>query len=750
VLTTHTVHIAILPESSQLTAPDTGPMKLKYYTLGPITHVTSQSGIVSALWHPLGVNGSCLVTVTEDAVVRVWELSIADRWSFDRPTLAIDLKKLADGTSVDQDFGVSVQTNNAFSPDSFEMEVASACFAGRGSGGWSPMTLWVAMREGDVYALCPLLPEKWSPPPTLIPSLSVSIVAKVAAMEDDPTIPQKNKLLAQQQLAWMSDIDIQEPVHLETPGGGPLAEVYVRPSKPGRVPRLQGPFEFELSPEESEDELDSLLSDIYVIGQKIDADELMFGEEDDLEMDDIDQEGLSVGIICVLTSSGRLSICLDLDGVEAQWLPPKTKSKVLRTIEEVDFPSLLTFEVLDTIRDGEYRLKDGTKWKNNWPLISQDVNSRYSFYITDTSSVTFISLSPWVFRLQNELNEASAGTDFRIDLLVKGQNSIRERLYTEKPVDLTSPLAASTLIRDPDLGYFLLTATPWGPISLTFEEPEVHFDLRRSISRSPTFDPEPDAPLVLCETRPVYQPAHTLEQNSGLPAFLERMQQSKFKRIMKEEVRLSPATLTIMTEAHKVLSEETHGLATAAAELFRRCEQLQTDLKDQIKKANDVALRVESITGTDSDDGPVYTNNERVEQRIGKAQAKQKELTDRINAMKKKVARGTSQELSDKEKAWAEEVKILESKILPGGADQTEKKVKEPWARYEQAERLRDELLEQVKGISVDEETVASPNIKVPSEIRKTKMNQIMNLLDRESALVEAAKSRLERLSLSS
>jgi nucleoporin NUP82 len=205
-----------------------------------------------------------------------------------------------------------------------------------------------------------------------------------------------------------------------------------------------------------------------------------------------------------------------------------------------------------------------------------------------------------------------------------------------------------------------------------------------------------------------------------------------------------------MTEAHKVLSEETHGLATAAAELFRRCEQLQTDLKDQIKKANDVALRVEAITGTDSDDGPVYTNNERVEQRIEKVQAKQKEITDRINAMKKKVARGTSQELSDKEKAWAEEVKTLESKILPGGADQTEKKVKEPWARYEQAERLRDELLEQVKDISVDEETVASPNIKVPSEIRKAKMNQIMNLLDRESALVEAAKSRLERLSLSS
>ena len=65
------------------------------------------------------------------------------------------------------------------------MEVAAACFGDRLSGGWSPMTLWIAMRGGDVYSLCPLLPEKWAPPPTLVPSLSVTIVAKVAALEGD-------------------------------------------------------------------------------------------------------------------------------------------------------------------------------------------------------------------------------------------------------------------------------------------------------------------------------------------------------------------------------------------------------------------------------------------------------------------------------------------------------------------------------------------------------------------------------------
>ncbi|KAI6716088.1 hypothetical protein JHW43_001346 [Diplocarpon mali] len=745
ILTTHTVHVAILPESSLLTATDSGPMKLKSFTLGPTTHVTSQAGIASALWHPLGVDGFCLVTVTHDAVVRVWELSLKDRWSFDKPTLAIDLQKLADGHSLDQDFGASLSgMSKGFSPDSFEMEVASACFAGRGSGGWSPMTLWVAMREGDVYALCPLLPEKWSPPPTLIPSLSVSIVAKVAAMEDDPTISQKTKLLAQQQLDWMSDIDSQEPTHGEPRPGEPLAEIYHRPSHPGKIPKLQGPFDLDLAPEESEESLDDLLSDILVIGGKVDTDQLMFGEEDVLEMEEVDQEGLSAGVVCLLTSSGRLSVCLDLDGVEAQWLP-RIKSKARRLHEEVELPTLLTFEVLDTSKDNEV-------WEGDWPVFSHDVLSRYAFYITNTSSVTYISLQPWAFRLDAELNNAAAGAEFRIDLLAKAENSTRQRIYTHNTLDHSSPLAACELMNDPDLGYFLLTATPRGPIALTFEsEHETAIDFRHSRTSSLSFDEEPDSPLLLFEPRLVYEPSYNFSELSALPEFLGRLEHSKYKRTLKEEVRLSPATLQIMAEAHKVLSEETHRVGTAAAELFRRCARLQVELKEQIKKANDVATRIEAITGDDIDEGPAISANLRIEARLEEATENQKVLADRFEAIRQRVNKGTSRELSDKEKAWISEVKVLESKVI-GECESNvtgRRKMKEPWERYEEVQVLKDEIMDQLEEISTEEDNSARPNMQVPSEIRKAKMTQIMGLLDRESALVEGAKNRLERLSLS-
>jgi nucleoporin NUP82 len=116
-----------------------------------------------------------------------------NHWSFDRPTLAIDLKKLVDGTSLDEDFAPSgFGQNKGFSADSVDMEVASACFGGHGydeEDAWASMTLWIAMRPGDVYALCPLLPGKWKAPPVTIPSLTTSIVLKLAAIGDDSSEP---------------------------------------------------------------------------------------------------------------------------------------------------------------------------------------------------------------------------------------------------------------------------------------------------------------------------------------------------------------------------------------------------------------------------------------------------------------------------------------------------------------------------------------------------------------------------------
>jgi nucleoporin NUP82 len=741
-----------VPDVSHLSADSNEPIKPKTWTLGPTTHVMDRAAIISALWHPLGVNGSALVTVTADAIVRLWELSPSDRWSFDKPTLTIDLRKLADGTFLEGNFAASNDGRKGFSPDDYDMDVAAASFASRGSGGWSPMTLWVAMKNGDVYALCPLLPTRWSPPPTLIPSLSIAIVENLAAVEDDADVPEQAKLLAHQQLAWMSDLDNQEPTEINGSVGEPVVEVYKRPAKPGVIPKLQGPFDLQLAVD-SADELDLELTDIFVIGQKLDTGELMMGEDEELDVDDIDEEGLSLNIICLLSASGQLQVCLDLVGVQAQWLPPRSKSKSLSLRATGEGCSLLVFQTLDTLTNLEVT-------PESWATFSPDITSRYGFFVTHRSSITFVSLSPWVFRLETELHgESGQGAEFRIDLLVKGQSSLRERLHTDQQQGPPNQsLAAAVAIRDPDIGYLLLSATAFEPIAIIFDTPEYDFEV--SHSSPPAFKQEEDVlPLDFSDPRPTYQPSHCFEESSALPALLERLRTSRHKAIVNQEIRLSPVTLQIFTDAHKILSEETHRLGHAASELFRRLGILQFELTKHINKAEEVKGRVAAITGEDQDE-EAETSSAAVERRLVEVQNRSDRINERLERLRKTVGKGVSRELSDKEQAWFAEISTLNASLNGAGvaAPDGPSRLKQLGKRYEEAHMLKRELLSQAKGLvestsataEVEEGlSASSADLRIPSDLRRAKISQVRGMLERETALVEAVKARVERLSLS-
>ena len=324
IATSHTVHIAVLPDSCHLDQANMEPIRLKTYTVGPTTHVLSQSSVTSILWHPCGVAGNCLVTITADAVVRLWELDRSNRWSFDSPSLAIDLKKLSVAASQEADITpYRIGRNRGYCTDDIGMDVASACFGGTGSdeeSAWSAMTLWIAMKEGDVYALCPLLPSKWQPSPTLLPSLSTAIVSKTALLADDISPITEDTKENDGQYQWISDTDSQVPVLQPGPGDFSIErEVYGRPKYPGPSPTLQGPF--QLLPGNLEEELE--LSDIHVISAKLNTQELMAGEDSDSNSDLDDEAGLSAAVVCLMTGSGRVYVCLDLEGVEGQWLPDK-------------------------------------------------------------------------------------------------------------------------------------------------------------------------------------------------------------------------------------------------------------------------------------------------------------------------------------------------------------------------------------------------------------------------------------------
>jgi nucleoporin NUP82 len=316
VSTSHTVHVVTLPDSALLegSPKDTTPIKLRSFQIGPTAHVREESSVASVLWHPLGYRGRCLVTITREGVVRLWELNRTDRSTFSEPALSIDLKKLANATSDADPLGASIYgAPKGFSPDSFELEVASACFGDfpdqEGVHGWAPMTLWIAMVAGDLYALCPLLPKKWqlqesSGASTVVQTLATSINSSHAETEEDTQAPQIEVENAQKQLSWIYDILLGDPVEEKLPSGDSV-KVFSRPSSVSAYPQLQGPF--SIMPEVDDFEI----SDLIVFSLKT------FSESSEEEP----AEGLPAAVVCLLTDTSKVHICLDLEGVVGRWLP---------------------------------------------------------------------------------------------------------------------------------------------------------------------------------------------------------------------------------------------------------------------------------------------------------------------------------------------------------------------------------------------------------------------------------------------
>ncbi|CAI6341138.1 unnamed protein product [Periconia digitata] len=315
VSTSHTVHIVTLPDSSLLNTDDPSPIKPKTFQVGPTTHVLEESPIASILWHPLGYRGRCLVTVTLEGVVRLWEINRADRLSFSEPTLSIDLVKLATAEDYEDDLSASYYgASKGFSVDMAYLEVASACFGDspdqEGAHGWAPMTLWIATVAGEVYALCPLLPNKWQLPEshgaaTLLQTLVTSIDINYADVSDDQEATPYERATVANQLSWKSDIIYHEPLE-EVLANGDTIKVFPRPASVPAIPLLQGPFTIKPAVDNFE------LSDMAIYSLKTFSDG---GEEGEIA------EGLPAAVVCLLTDTCQVHVCFDAKGIEGKWLP---------------------------------------------------------------------------------------------------------------------------------------------------------------------------------------------------------------------------------------------------------------------------------------------------------------------------------------------------------------------------------------------------------------------------------------------
>jgi nucleoporin NUP82 len=281
------------------------------------------------------------------------------------------------------------------------------------------------------------------------------------------------------------------------------------------------------------------------------------------------------------------------------------------------------------------------------------------------TGITFMSLRPWSDRLEAELqNSDEAGSEFRMKLLMESAGTLRERIIdivAGKPSSIDC-LTGNVAFEDQGFGYFLLAAAPDRPFGASLDLPDL------SMESSSTGHREDESKHTdIIKPREPYQPVSAFFAKSDVESLQKALASSRHKHILDGEIRLSSVTLSVMVKAHQILSHETQQLGIAAAELFRRCEILQSEFRGQINRVQEVAERIDAMA-VEGDDKSQKTHptgrDARVRQRVEAASRRQESLKQRYDAVLRKVTSTCGRKLSDKERAWISEIRHLQSSLL--------------------------------------------------------------------------------------
>ena len=667
------------------------------------------------------------MTVTEDSVARLWDIDRDNRWSFDNPSISLDLRKLANGTSANEDFSPSKYgTSNGFSPDQFDMEAAASCFGGVGSGdeeGWSAMTLWVAMKNGDLYALCPLLPSKWSLANQQLDELIKTIEAETLLQDNYSHTPE---LVREQQAQWARDV-LDQKQKLDARDTDIEGYAFEAPLDPGTIPSLQGPFEIEPSSDAIFD-----VTDISAIASSLDK-----NQREALDASDENDSFVPATLLCIATSDGRVHICCDVEGVQARWMPRVKGARAGNTPSQHRIQHLPGLVFLETIKLYETA-------RPSWPVFSTNNMSRESLFVTHSMGVSYLDPTTSLTRLSGELEEANDRSgDSRLKMLAHN-NQASIDLFLRFPEDRGSAARGPTAcihVSDEDFGDWLLTVDHAQPhaVHLDFSGLELLFE-------GNDYDYTVDTELKKLfpeDARESYQPPQELWAHTALPHFTDAQKSGPTRQLIEREIRLAPASVNIMMEAHRILGSESETLQNCVSSLFQRCERMQDELRAQLVRVHEISSRVDSVLedmgDIPSDESEDASSN--IPQRLEDVRERYRESQQRFEDIRAKMNQLDRRPLSDKERLWIKEVDNMDRTLKQARQDDS----LPAGERLKNVLQVKDDLISRANAF---ENAGDTSDAETTPQKRKQGFNRIYTMLERETALVDATSEKLDRLKL--
>ncbi|KAI0375777.1 hypothetical protein BV20DRAFT_16076 [Pilatotrama ljubarskyi] len=639
----------------------TATVDCKSIQVGQYYHAADSSAPVAKIdWHPWGQGGSTLLVMTVDGKLREYDISV----DADEPQQTLSFVPEKKKSSFDAE-------------DASEREVASFTF-GKGKADWGPLTVYAAMRSGDIYAICPYLPKNASVPSTYVHALECYVAAKQeflsASTNGDLTPADGLTMLYAYQRKYVNALLKQLPPGTAWPATTRLVPMHP-PTTIKNSPARQGPFLLQPSPRNLKGSEGGDATDIVYLSFGDDAAEESEGETERL------------GLILVSFQDGKVDLYLDVEKVEARWetKQPSNDLPMLATYESIDLGIVATLKNASALRSNS--LLDLVQ--GNHPVFLGDPIHDDTIYVYHAFGVHVLQLEPLLKGLAIALREANDETGSGAGSL---EASLEKVAQTDvQPILLTfsveqqssSPVVGVAVPNDVYLTYsiFILTSAmrmSVFPLNLRSEplysaEADVVASETTSPGPSdfptPSSQPGPSSPkkaLAVPQEGPAayvsllaeepFKIPQVIARSSGLPSN-PRLSLPTNSDVTKGEFMITPDTLRYLGTVVEHFSAQIHDVQLAHRSVEVRASLQEQEFKRQREKCSEILETARSLGAS---------GKEKTE-RIARIQETQRSLLARLDKTLQNLTAKASPELSENETKWFEELRRMKEEVVGAG-----------------------------------------------------------------------------------
>ncbi|KAG2013406.1 hypothetical protein CC2G_010323 [Coprinopsis cinerea AmutBmut pab1-1] len=667
----------LVPDSIDCKAVQVG----KYY------HARDSSVPVAKIdWHPWGEAGSTLLVMTTDGRLREYDIS----YDAEEPQQTLSF--------------IPQRKTKAFAAeDEGEREVTSFTL-GKGKADWGPLTIYALTKSGDVYAICPYLPQNAMIPSAYVHSLECFISAKQEFLAQGEDTPAHLSALYDYQRKYVTALTKQLPPGIVFPAASRPVSIHPPRTISSPVSR-QGPFLLQPSPRQLEGSEGGDATDIVY---------LEFGTDEDQEGEG--QETDHLGVIMVAYQDGKVDVCLDVEKVEARWdfkqMRQKHELPMLAVYETIDLGLVSSLNQLSTNPNGPPLLD---LLRGNHAVLFPDPIHDNVVYIYHAFGVHTLNISPVLENLAHALriDDDAAESSLKSTLEQAAQTIVQPILATFS-IDrrCSNPVVAVAVPNDVHLTYsiFILTSTmrlTAFPLNLQTEEP------------LPMSPPQPKPKEITASDATTSEPrSRWLTPGDGPPSYVTLLGESPYTipPILKpsglptlpklslppksSEFMLTPDTLRYIGKTIEQITSQIHQLYIAQRAAEARASLQKEELARQVAKCQEIRKTLATLKEKSSS-----TGNSRLKQ----VEDAQKGIMKRLDRLLQSLMEKASPELSENETKWFEELKRMKAEILGQG-------------RYDEGS-----LTARVKALEREYERI-TPALKAIVEKEKQRHEQTMDL----------------------